>query len=82
MTDNTIMGNSHIACRSKIIQEQNIAGVRCMYPLYNTSYSNPSLDYKMQVSFALQDHDKDLEKYLYTMNKDVWDKHKNNGKPT
>ena len=53
-----------------------------MYPLYNTSFSNPSLDYKMQISFALQDHDKDLEKYLYTMNKEVWDKHKNNGKLT
>ena len=76
------MGNFHNSCRSKIIHEQNIAGVRCMYPLYNTSYSNPSLDYKMQVSFALQDHDKDLEKYLYTMNEEVWDKHKNNGKLT
>ena len=53
-----------------------------MYPLYNTSFSNPRLDYKMQVSFAMQNHDEDLEKYLYTMNKDVWDKHKNNGKLT
>ena len=73
------MGNSNIACRSKIIQEHNIAGIRCIYPTYNTSFSNPSLDYKMQVSCAMQNHDEDLKKYLYTINKDVWDKHKNNG---
>ena len=76
------MGNSHIACQSKINQAHNIAGIRCMYPLYNTSHSNPSLDYKMQVSCAMQNHDEDLEKYLYPMNKDVWDKYKYNGKLT
>lgn len=67
------MGNSY-SLQNQLINEHNIAGVRCMYPLYKTSHSTPELDYKMQKSFALQSTDEDVEKYIYRMPDEVWQK--------